>query len=144
MYFFSKTIIQEMFSYSQWYSYSSVRKFVNEGAYENGENWYMTKNNQFTVCILKMFTNTNHVYVKRMLTSLHNNMYLFLLCLAVFQLFLVVLYGLGFCFSFHLFRPGRFQWLTGRYLGIPTKITRVVRRKQSGLGIHIKGSHWVK
>ena len=51
MYFLSKTIIKETFSYSQWYSYSSVRKFVIEGTDENGENWYMTINNQFIVLI---------------------------------------------------------------------------------------------
>ena len=49
MYFLSKTIIKETFSYSQWYSYSSVRKFVIKGTDENGKNWYMTNNNQFTV-----------------------------------------------------------------------------------------------
>ena len=49
MYFLSKTIIKETFSYSQWNSYSSVRKFVIEGTDENGKNWYMTNNNQFTV-----------------------------------------------------------------------------------------------
>ena len=37
------------FSFSQWYLYSSVRKFVIEGTDENGENWYITNNNQFTV-----------------------------------------------------------------------------------------------
>ena len=31
------------------YLYSSVRYFVIAGTDENGENWYMTKNNQFTV-----------------------------------------------------------------------------------------------
>ena len=31
------------------YLYSSVRNFVIEGTHENGENWYMTNNNQFTV-----------------------------------------------------------------------------------------------
>ena len=39
----------DSFSCSQWYLYSSVGKFVNEGTDENGENWYMTNNNQFTV-----------------------------------------------------------------------------------------------
>ena len=33
----------------QWYLYSSVRKFVIMDTDENGENWYMTNNNQFTV-----------------------------------------------------------------------------------------------
>ena len=37
------------FSCSQWYLYSSVRKFVIEGTDLNGENWYKTNNNQFTV-----------------------------------------------------------------------------------------------
>ena len=32
----------------QWYLYSSVRKFVIMDTDENGENWYMTNNNQFT------------------------------------------------------------------------------------------------
>ena len=32
------------------YSYSSVRNFVIAGTDENGENWYMTNNKQFTVC----------------------------------------------------------------------------------------------
>ena len=41
------------FSCSQWYFYSSVRKFVIEGTDENGENWYMTNNNQFTVGVLQ-------------------------------------------------------------------------------------------
>ena len=49
MYFLSKTIIKETFSYCHWYSYSSVRKFVIEDTDENGENWYVTINNQFTV-----------------------------------------------------------------------------------------------
>ena len=31
------------------YLYSSVRIFVIAGIDENGENWYMTNNNQFTV-----------------------------------------------------------------------------------------------
>ena len=31
------------------YLYWSVRNFVIAGTDENGENWYMTKNNQFTV-----------------------------------------------------------------------------------------------
>ena len=39
----------DSFSCSQWYLYSSVRKFVIGGTDENGENWYMTNNNQFTV-----------------------------------------------------------------------------------------------
>ena len=39
----------ESFSCIQWYLYSSVRKFIIEGTDENGENWYMTNNNQFTV-----------------------------------------------------------------------------------------------
>ena len=33
----------------QWCLYSSVRKFVITDTEENGENWYMTNNNQFTV-----------------------------------------------------------------------------------------------
>ena len=49
MYFLSKPIIKETFSYSQWYSYSSVCKFVIGGTDENGENWDMTNDNQFTV-----------------------------------------------------------------------------------------------
>ena len=31
------------------YLYSSIRSFVIEGTVKNGENWYMTINNQFTV-----------------------------------------------------------------------------------------------
>ena len=41
---------QESFSCSQWFLYSSVYKFVMEDTDENGENWYMTNNKQFTVC----------------------------------------------------------------------------------------------
>ena len=47
---------------SQMYAYSSVRKFVIEGTDENGENWYMTNNNQFTV--LHMIFVMNLVYSK--------------------------------------------------------------------------------
>ena len=32
------------------YLYSSVRNFIIEDTNENGENWYMTNNNEFTVC----------------------------------------------------------------------------------------------
>ena len=45
---------EESFSCSQWYLYSSVRKFVIEGTDENGENWYMTNNNQFTVAFCSL------------------------------------------------------------------------------------------
>ena len=40
---------EESFLCSQWFLYSSVHKLVIEGTDKNGENWYMTNNNQFTV-----------------------------------------------------------------------------------------------
>ena len=45
---------EESFSFSQWYLYSSVRKFIIEGTDENGENWYTTNNNQFTVYVAEI------------------------------------------------------------------------------------------
>ena len=38
-------------SFSQWYFYLSVRKFVIAGTKENGENWYIMNKNQFTVTV---------------------------------------------------------------------------------------------
>ena len=50
------------FSCSQLYLYSSVRKFFIEGTDENGENWYMTNNNQFTVIRGMEFRSANRAF----------------------------------------------------------------------------------
>ena len=54
--------------------YSSVRNFVIAGTEENGENWYMTNNNQFTLVhcsfdeYLKEFFNIYN-FIEKFLTS---------------------------------------------------------------------------
>ena len=47
MYFSSQATVSAL--HSQRFSYSPVREFVISDTDENGENWYMANNNQFTV-----------------------------------------------------------------------------------------------
>ena len=49
----------------QWHLYSSVRKFVIAGTYENGENWYMTNNNQLTVPYNQKFSRESNFHYFR-------------------------------------------------------------------------------